>query len=684
MATDPSIEPLTRAHADLMSAYAEAADGDADGSADLYAHLRIAQALTNERDDLPAALSSAGDPLSPPSFPDTRNPAASLDAVLGDGSVSLGNDPLGRLYEATRDEADRRGHGQFYTPMPVAEAAAEWAIAGVGDRLSVLDPGAGSGSFLVAAARALRHRSVEPADARLVGVDLKRIPLELARHRLALADGYHAGFTSINTSFFDLEPGARPPAGTQLDDATDAPPVGQFDAVIGNPPFVRGESLADDAEHYRAHLASFGPAGRTPYLDGDQAISRRSDAYVYFVTQATRFLTPGGRLAFVLPTKWLMSDYGEHLQRFLFDHYAVNAVVDLGTAFDDALVETCLLLATREVDGESRNDATVRFVTGSPDDPVPIERPTDGATGRDIGAVSRPQGTLDPGKLDRFFTAPEWLLDLDDTDGIVSLESVAAVSRGVMTGANRFFFVDRSDRTRWDIESRFLTPAVKSLREIDTPALTESDIHRWLIDVNPYVSTRADEPTADSVVTDLANDGFDGIVEYLEHAEAEGWHDGRTCRQRPVWFDLGDLPTPDAFVPKLLRERLFVIRNRAGATPSNAIDCITAAGGVDPDVLVALLNTSLVRASMEVRGRNEAGMLQLMTYETAGLPIPDPRRIPGADRRALVDAFEAFVDGADGAKRTLDRIALESVDVAVDGRTVRTAADRLRRDRLDS
>jgi methylase of polypeptide subunit release factors len=594
---------------------------------------------------------------------------------------------LGQGYERTITADDRDARGQYYTPLPVAEALVRWALDGArstDEPPRVLDPAVGPGTFLLAAFRSLTEgypdsRPSAPLD-RLVGVDVDAVALQLAGLRLgAAAETPSPGCSLSHRSFFDCSPG----------DGTTGARIPPVDAVVGNPPFVRAEALEPDAEHFRRHLANFGPDGQTPLLDGDEALSRRSDAYVYFVTQATRFLRPGGRLAFVLPTKWLMSAYGEDLRRFLRERYRVHAVVGFdGRAFGDALVDTALLLAERAPDADATGP--MRFVRVEP----PVEAAEVMAAARQqasqLPTVERPQRSLTAsGSLARYLEAPAELLTLLEGPPFVRLDELADVARGTMTGANRFFFVDGADVERFGIEARFRRPAVKSLRSIGRPSVGSDDIDRWLIDVHPLVAAvrteLADHDALEGAVTDaLAARGYDGLLGYVEHAEAEGWHEGRTCQSRAVWFDLGPLRAPAGFVPKLLRERVYAVRNAAEAVPSNAIDGIWPADDVHTGALLAVLNASAGKAAMEVTGRDEAGLLQLMTYETSSLPTLDVRSLSEDAAEAVATAGDAYADDpGPEALVTLDRAVDDAFDLPMAADRLRELAGALRRARVD-
>ncbi len=110
---------------------------------------------------------------------------------------------------------------------------------------------------------------------------------------------------------------------------------GGFDAVIGNPPYVRQERLGPIKPHLqRAFRAYHGMA----------------DLYVYFYGRGLDLLKPGGRLAYVVTNKWMKAGYGEPLRKLFAEASWVESVVDFGHAksfFPDADVFPCFLIVRK-------------------------------------------------------------------------------------------------------------------------------------------------------------------------------------------------------------------------------------------------------------------------------------------------------------------------------------------------
>ncbi len=118
--------------------------------------------------------------------------------------------------------------------------------------------------------------------------------------------------------------------------------TGGFDAVIGNPPYVRSINLKESDELlwnlYRSHYQS--------------AASREWDIYLIFVEKGLSLLKPGGRLGYILPNKFLNSQVGENLRSILSARQCVDGIVHFGAfqIFPDVTTYTCLLFLQHDTE----------------------------------------------------------------------------------------------------------------------------------------------------------------------------------------------------------------------------------------------------------------------------------------------------------------------------------------------
>ncbi len=109
---------------------------------------------------------------------------------------------------------------------------------------------------------------------------------------------------------------------------------GGFDAVVGNPPYIRIQGFPKDQVAY--------------FVRNYRAATGNYDLYATFVERGFFLLTPKGRLGMILPNKFFRTDYGIGLRGCLTQSKAVDRIVDFGSEqVFEATTYTCLLFLSR-------------------------------------------------------------------------------------------------------------------------------------------------------------------------------------------------------------------------------------------------------------------------------------------------------------------------------------------------
>jgi Eco57I restriction-modification methylase/TaqI-like C-terminal specificity domain len=371
------------------------------------------------------------------------------------------------------------------TPAGVARA-----LLGRLDGLTVCDPACGSGAFLIAAYGWFEdHRMALLDDLALVapdapecaggredwrarcasqilghnlyGVDLASEAVEIARLSLwirtarkdqKLTDLSH---NVVEGNSVVDDPAIHPRAFTWAERFPAVFARGGFDAVVGNPPYVRQEWLGAIKPHLAARFLAY---------------HGMADLYVYFYERGLQILKAGGRLAFVVTNKWMKAGYGEPLRRYFAENAWVEQVVDFGHAkqfFPDADVFPCFLVARKPDDGPKPEEARVCVI---PREMVKLDELT-----TQVGAfgikVRRDRFGHDGWNLEP--KAVGDLLSKMRDHGIPLVEYAKAKPLfGIKTGFNEAFLID--DETR----NSYIKADPKS-KEIIVPYLRGQDIKRW-------------------------------------------------------------------------------------------------------------------------------------------------------------------------------------------------------------
>jgi len=294
-----------------------------------------------------------------------------------------------------------------------------------------------------------------------------------------------------------------------------------FDAVIGNPPYVRQEQLAP----------------LKPYLQEAYAETYHgaADLYVYFYQQGLRLLQRGGRMSYIVTNKWLRAGYGEPLRAFFAAQSAIEEIIDFGHApiFEDADVFPCIIVLKKPAadDNGQITEQQVR-VTAFPREALKLVQ---------LGGYV--QKYSHPVPQHRFTGAP-WSLETSDTDDLmakikragVPLVELASVKpyRGVLTGLNEAFLIDTPTKEQ-------LTREDPRSAEIIRPYLRGQDIKRW-------------SPEWDGLWLIFARRGINidlypaikrHLLQFQEQLEPKpnNWHDGKWPGRKQgsyQWYEIQD------------------------------------------------------------------------------------------------------------------------------------------------
>ncbi|MFZ8809310.1 MAG: HsdM family class I SAM-dependent methyltransferase [Pyrobaculum sp.] len=308
---------------------------------------------------------------------------ALIDLVKEVGATNIG-DIIGYIYEQLIPAEERHRLGQFYTPPAVAKLIVKWSVRKPTD--VVLDPGCGSGTFLIETYSRLYElktgktlQEVTPSREiheailnQLYGVDINPFPLHLTAVNLAMRNARSPSSTMniIYDDFFTILPeqqvlasyttvtinGVRP---------RHIPLPKTFDAVVGNPPYTRWVEIPDKTQRMILHLLPQFPAYD---LRPDPNRGREPGIYVYWIMHATRFLKEGGRLGMIISNMWMQTDYGVEFGKFLLDHYKIKALIDVSYRLFTALISTVIILAERAGDEKERARNKVLLVRVPPID----------------------------------------------------------------------------------------------------------------------------------------------------------------------------------------------------------------------------------------------------------------------------------------------------------------------------
>jgi len=267
------------------------------------------------------------------------------------------------------DAKKRKEQGIYYTPTFIVDYIVRNALGQILDKcnsvadlqkIKVLDPACGSGSFLVRALELIAEKYKDFGDTggtftklqiliqNIYGVDLDPQAVEIARLNLLvsaldermklplLSHNIKNGNSLISGTDKELEKqfGKNWRDKKPFNWQEEFPEVfkqGGFDVVIGNPPW--GANIDEDVAYYA--------------LAYPDSTKRHKDIYKIFVDKAISLLRHGGDLGFILPNTFLYQPRYEDIKEIAnkYDNFVIN----LGESiFQNVQLPSCILILSKQ------------------------------------------------------------------------------------------------------------------------------------------------------------------------------------------------------------------------------------------------------------------------------------------------------------------------------------------------
>lgn len=506
--------------------------------------------------------------------------------------------------------------GGYYTPGEVARFVCDWAIT-TGDA-TVLEPSCGDGSFVEAAVNRLKELGVHDASKLVTGVELYEEEAQKA-----------------------AEKGGRIACGDFFSQCRDGIGAKRYDAIIGNPPFIRYQ---DFEEEYRSVAFDLMRGyGFSP--------NRLTNIWLPFLVVCCHLLSDRGRLGMVIPAELFQVKYAAETRKFLMRQFGNVTVVTFSELlFDGAQQEVVLLLLEKN---SANGGAGVRIIEE-------VNAKSLAQLGQKQIESTRPKRKLPESMKWQAYYLDNEILDLlaelDDHRGVKASSELFEVNVGVVSGQNSFFVIDRDTATRNHIEEA-CTPIISRSFQLSGLALTDEDFERQLEMQRRVLLFLPDG--------ELTKDEAD----YVRLGEAEGFNGNFKCRIRTPWYRVPTSWKPDAFFYRQVGAYPRIVINEKQAHTTDTLHKLRFTDGIDGRSVAVAFNNSLTFLMSELTGRSYGGgVLTFEPSEARNLPIPfggeisfDFEKADVLVRAGKIDELISYVDAI-----TLgEYLGMENRDIAL-------------------
>lgn len=507
----------------------------------------------------------------------------------------------------------RKARGAFFTPPQLSEFVTDWAVRAGRD--TVFEPSCGEAAFLFSAGARLRTLTDQPlASSQLQGIDIH--PQSVAAARRLLQEHGLSNQLTVG-DFFDV------------------PSTRAYDAVVGNPPYIRYQIFSGDVR-VKAQKAALAQGVRLTGL---------ASSWAAFVVHASTLLKPSGRLGLVLPAELLTVNYAAPVRRFLMERFAkVRLILFESRVFPGVLEEVVLLLAEVEGPTDHFELYQARDVAGVRDPEPRICVPAD-AQEKWVQALL-PTDTLNT------------YARLSNSPAFCDLVRWGQTDLGMVTGNNHFFGLTTQRVRELGLKRPELLPiSPPSSRHLRGLTFTEKTWQEMATDDSRVYLFYPNRKTPS-----------EAALKYIRKGEHLGVHKAYKCRVRSPWWRVPIVRVPDLFLTYMNHDAPRLVANRGRVRHLNSIHGVTLEKEyrqLGLDLLPMAILNSVTLLGSELVGRTYGGgILKLEPKEADVLPVPSPETVQevASPLRALRPQLARYLRTGDltAVVKLVDRILLTS------------------------
>lgn len=349
---------------------------------------------------------------------------------------------LAQLYQNNLGVSHRKKTGVFYTQNDVVDYMIDNSFKYLDNdkTIKVLDPSCGTGNFLSAVVRYARKNKIWPLKMTVCGIDIDIYAIEIALSRIIIENDFN----------MDLEIHMINQDALLHDNI-----LGEFDLIIGNPPYIGHKQLSLD---YKKLLKDKFPA---TYKD-------KSDISYCFFDKFLDLLKPSGILSFITSRYFIEALHGQGVRRKIGSCTVLDIIDFYGYRILEGIQVDPLIITL----GRGREEAHSSIRRVIKPENHPLSELLD-VHSTNISYFSVPQGEYSKEQWSLYPTDHNQIINKLFVPQHIKLNHAVDSFQGIITGCDKAFVIDNQLIEYLGIDKRFTKPWLKSRH-----------VHQFIID-NP-------------------------------------------------------------------------------------------------------------------------------------------------------------------------------------------------------
>ena len=455
--------------------------------------------------------------------------------------------------------------GGYYTPEIISKFLSKLVV--LENPKKILEPSSGDGNFIISLIKEMKLSSLKKKqiENRLYSIEIIKSEYNKTVNRLK---DYKINLNHhLNMDFFDFYKECE---NKKI----------KFDAIIGNPPFIRYQNFPKKLRELSTELLN---------TQGFKT-NKLTNIWVHFLILSTYLLSNKGILAMVIPSEILQVKYAENVRTHMINFFEDIKIITFKKLLFGKIQQDVVLLICKKNskagfklyqcnESKDLNTLDLNFKKKIPN--IIIQKENE--------------------KWTKYFLLESEIKKLKkifNSNKVAPLSKYLNIDVGVVTGANDYFILNKAKINQYSLSKK---------RKIISKS---NQLKGIFINGNDFLNIQNENVY-------LFNPNSKKISkkerEYIKFGEKNKINDGYKCSIRKEWFKVPTLWIPDAFVLRQVHDYPKIIFNEINATCTDTIHRASKKYDFDLKKFSAIFLNSLTFASTELMGRSYGG--GVMTYE---------------------------------------------------------------------
>ena len=400
-----------------------------------------------------------------------------------------------------------------------------------------------------------------------------------------------------------------------------------FDAVIGNPPYVRQELIKEKS--------ALQLPKNNNLCQPNFVIPSKADRSVYFYYHSLNVIRNEGKLGFITSDSWMSAMYGKSLQEFLLQ--TCNIVIIMKTKFNvfSADTKTVTLVLNKKSFVSDFHHVKISYMN-SKEELV------------DMKSIIKE-------KLQNEFVKSNWndyFVDdeLQPKINMIEMSVAGKIKRGKVTGYKDFFVMSSQNADKHHIAEKYRCPVLSSSNT--SGQLNSKDAFEYILNVNDAKDVLSKTLKGRHVLKYIeSGENTDVVIKRGSNQTIQKLYKLPTMKSRKIWYSLNLGCPPAVLLGRILGEKLRLYENNGRFHAINTFVYFTPKNKSHTHAFLAYFASAFFSLCLERNGRPMGGgalSVEIIDWKKSIVPCFD--KISKGDVKELSSAWKGYCKDMDQDK----------------------------------